>query len=104
MAPVSLPGWFAAPGVSTTSTRSPRIWLTMPANVGLPFRLIAKLDERARDRLAAVVADGGDASAVEVFQDHALQEVVDVLFREGEIDPRIAVDLAASARSSRRRC
>ena len=42
--PESLPGWFAAPGVSTTSTRSPRIWLIIPAKVGLPFRLIAKLE------------------------------------------------------------
>ena len=76
----------------------------MPAKVGLPFRLMAKLDERAGDRLAAVVADGGDAPAVEVLEDHALEQVVDVLFRERQVDPRVAVDLAASARSSRRRC
>jgi hypothetical protein len=42
-----LPGWFAAVGETVTSMRSPRIWLTMPANVGLPLRLIAN-DDRVR--------------------------------------------------------
>ena len=44
MTPVSLPGWFAAVGLTATSMRSPRICDTIPANVGLAFRLIAKLD------------------------------------------------------------
>ena len=76
----------------------------MPAKVGLPFRLMAKLDERAGDRLAAVVADGRDAAAVEVLEDHALDQVVDVLLGERQIDASIAVDFAATGGSSRRRC
>ncbi len=47
MVPVSLPGWLAAVALMATSTRSPRIWVTIPANVGLPFRLIAN-DDRVR--------------------------------------------------------
>ena len=87
--PESLPGWLAAPGLSTTSTRSPRIWPTILAKVGLPVRLIAKLESVREIGSRRVVADRGDASAVEVFQDHALQQVVDVLLGEGEIDAGI---------------
>ena len=67
----------------------------MPAKVGLPFRLIAKLESVRAIGSRRVVADGGDASAVEVFEHHALQQVVDVALGEGEIDAGIAFDFAA---------
>ena len=40
----------------------------------------------------AVVVDGADLAAVEVLQHHALEQVVDVLDREGEVDAGVALD------------
>src|SRR5262249_38700657 len=39
-----------------------------------------------------VVADGGDVAAVEVAQDHGLDQVVDVADGEGQVDARRALD------------
>ena len=41
MAPVSVPGWAALACCNTTSTFSPRAWLRIWPNVGLPVILMA---------------------------------------------------------------
>ena len=97
--PVSLPGWLAAVGADgDLDALAAHLARRCPRRSGCPFRLIAKRDERPRDRLAGVVADGGDASLVEVLEDHALEQVVDVALGERQIDPRVAFHLAASGK------
>ena len=48
--------------------------------------------QRLLDGRLAVVADGADDAAAQVLQHHALEQVVDVLHREGQIDARGAFD------------
>ena len=50
--------------------------------------------ERLGDRVLAAVVDGGDLAAAEVLQDHALEQVVDVVDVELQIDVAIPFDLA----------
>jgi hypothetical protein len=50
--------------------------------------------QRLLDGRLAVVVDGADVPAPLVFQDHALQEVVDVLHRKRQVDAGVALDLA----------
>ena len=49
--------------------------------------------ERARERVFAAVADGRDPAAAFVLQDHALEQVVDVLDVEFHFDLGVAFDL-----------
>src|SRR5262249_14873764 len=49
----------------------------------------------AVDGVVAVVGDGGDTSLVrEVLQDHALDQVVDVLLGEGQVNASVAFHFA----------
>ena len=52
--------------------------------------------QSAGDRLAAIVAHRCNPAAVEVLQDHTLEQVVDVGFGEGQIDAGFALDIAAT--------
>src|SRR2546430_131844 len=64
-------------------------------------RVVVQVDgertEGARDRLARVVAHRADAALAEVFEDHALEQVVDVGLGERQIDPRVPLHLARAA-------
>src|SRR5262249_34699231 len=50
--------------------------------------------QRALDRFLAVVADGADLAVARILQDKALEQIVDVGGGEGEVDARVAFDLA----------
>ena len=50
--------------------------------------------ERLLDGRLAVEADGTDLAAAEVLDNEALEQVVDILDGEGEVDVRIALDVA----------
>ena len=60
------------------------------ASVGLLVRSIANVAQRPRDRVLAAVADGRDPPAAVVLQDHALEQVVDVLDVELQLDLGVA--------------
>ena len=61
-------------------------------------RIAGELDgialQGAIDGVVAFVADGADVAAAHVLQDHALEQVVDILDAEGEVDAGLALDLA----------
>ena len=90
--PVSVPGCVALVCCKTTSTFSPRAWLRICAKEGLRGQIDGEALQRAFDGGVGVVGDGGDVAAVEVAQDHGLEQVVDVADGEGQIDAGVAFD------------
>ena len=79
---------------ASISICSPRIWLSRSASVGILRQVDANVCQRLGERVFAAVADGRDSSAAYVLQDHALEQVVDVLDVELHFDLGVAVDLA----------
>ncbi|MFO0928247.1 MAG: hypothetical protein U0736_14615 [Gemmataceae bacterium] len=80
-------------GTSATSARSPRA-IQQIGKGGITGQVDGEALERSFQRRAAVVADGGDVSAVEVAQHHRLEQIVNVRHRKRQIDAGVAVDRA----------
>ena len=104
MTPVTLPGW-AAPFCCSVNLDLLAAGLVEDL---AERRVVGQVQgeglERLLDRLLAVVADGGDLAVAEVWQDQALEQIVDVADRESAGPRACCPRRRLRAGSSRRRC